>query len=336
MDQSDPASTDPTSNPDDGVTDLGAARLRRRPTDADLDAVLAATLPSRPADPAPGQPRGDLLDEADAGPEPVLDPEIEARITALLAAPLAGDPSDPSHTDSTHPSHTDSTDPARTDGPGPMPARFADRIAEALADEARLRVDPGPLTAAQRSSTTAPHHAFSRPRPRSRTWLAVASVAAAAAVVAVGGSALHLNKRPSGVAAVQDSLTGSPTATPTPGAPAPGAARLHIQLSTTAYDGANLETKAADLLARPAAPLKPLDAESPSVGPIGTQIGLSSCLEALGVSDPTAVSADLATYRGNPAAVVVVTRDSTSEVWVVERSCRPGAPGIIRTATSLP
>ena len=112
----------------------------------------------------------------------------------------------------------------------------------------------------------------------------------------------------------------------------------HIQLSTTAYDAGNLATGARDLIDHPGHPITALAAESPSVGPIGTAIGLGSCLAALGATnpDPEAVSADLATFDGRPAAVVVVTRGGTSTAWAVERSCTLGAPGVLHGATPVP
>ncbi|MFM6848001.1 MAG: hypothetical protein ACKOVB_02735 [Terrabacter sp.] len=261
----------------------------------------------------------DALDQPDQGPEPRLDPAVEARVTALLAA---------------------------APDPGPMPPDVEARISAALADVARLRVDPGPLLEARRGEEAAHRAAPSadsnvvamqaranRPKP---IYLA-AAVAAAAAVVAVGASALHVTKRPNGAAIVGD--TRSSSATPTSG----GAANdgLHTQLSTTAYDRGNLATKARALLDRPGQPLRDLAAESPSIGPIGTAIGLEACLEAVGALDaanptPDAVSADLATFEGRPAVVVVVTRGGASTAWAVERSCSTGTPGVLKGATPVP
>lgn len=267
-------------------------------------------------------PDHDHLGDLDAfghGPEPRLDPAVEAQVTALLAA---------------------------APDPGPMPADVEARISAALADVARLRVDPGPLLENRRGedathagapatggNVVAMPTRADRPKP---VYL-VAAVAAAAAVVAVGASALHVTKRPNGAAIVGD--TRSPSATTTAGGPATGG--LHIQLSTTAYDDGNLATKARALLDRPGQPLRELAAESPTIGPIGTPIGLEACLEAigaLGASNPTpdAVSADLATFDGRPAVVVVVTRGGSSTAWAVERSCNTGTPGVLKGATPVP
>ncbi|GAB3873655.1 hypothetical protein [Terrabacter terrigena] len=262
----------------------------------------------------------DHIDHIDGGTEPRLDPTVEARVTALLAA---------------------------APDPGPMPDDVEARISAALADVARLRVDPGPLLdASGRADAGNPDVAAGegnvvpltpragRPKP---IYLA-AAVAAAAAVVAVGASALHVTKRPNGAAIVGD------TRSSTSQAPASGGSTnggLHIQLSTTAYDSVSLAAKARALLDHPDQPLRDLAAESPSIGPIGTAIGLEACLEAIGALDastpsPEAVSADLATYDGRPAVVVVVTRGGASTAWAVERSCSTGTPGVLKGATPVP
>jgi hypothetical protein len=282
-----------------------------RPT---TDPREAGTVPLPQLRPGAAADAHEIEDE---GPEPHLDPEVEAQVQALLA---------------------------EASDPGPMPDAVADRISTALRDAARLRVDPGPLAAGPPSAADA-HDAgltggavlampsrSERPKP---IYL-VAAVAAAAAVVAAGASALHLTKRPNGAAVIGDTFT-STTVSPTP-APTGG---LHIQLSTTAYDAANLATEARRLLVAPGQPIRDLAAEAPSIGPIATPIGLESCLEAIGALNasspaPEAVSADVATYDGRPAVVVVVTRGGTSTAWAVERSCSTGSPGVLKGATPVP
>jgi hypothetical protein len=278
----------------------------------------------RPLD-VPGRPDPSHEIEDDA-PEPHLDADVEARVRALLA---------------------DAPDP------GPMPDAVAERIDRALRDAARLRVDPGPLSTARSGADggtagtegaegTAgtgggavlmmPSRA-ERPKP----IYIVAAVAAAAVVVAVGASALHVTKRPNGAAAVGDTY-GSGAASPSP---SPTPTGLHIQLSTTAYSAGSLAAQARALLDHPGQPIRDLAAESPGIGPIATPIGLEACLEEIGAIDgatpaPEAVSADLATFDGRPAVVVVVTRSGASTAWAVERSCTTGAPGLLKDATPVP
>jgi hypothetical protein len=162
-----------------------------------------------------------------------------------------------------------------------------------------------------------------------------AAVAAAVAVVAGGASLLHLTQRPNGAAVVGGGIL-SPTATQTSGSSGSAPGAPHIQLSTTAYSSANLGERARALIDHPGTPLPDLAAEAPHLGPMATPIGLESCLAALGVTNPGAVSADLATFEGHPAAIVVVSRDGAATAWAVERSCSPGQPGILKDATPVP
>ena len=261
--------------------------------------------------------------EPDPGLDLGLDPELDRHVRALLAD---------------------------VPEPGPMPADVSRRISAALLDEARLRVDPGPLASA--GSDQGRHGTDGRrdtgggallempsARGRRRPAYLVAAVAAAAAVVAVGASALHVTKRPNGAAALGAGYTSGAQATSP--LPAPTADGLHIQLSRTAYTSSGLAAQARILLDHPGPPIGDLAAESPAIGPIATPIGLASCLEAVGAIDaahpaPDSVSADLATFDGRPAAVVVVTRGGASTAWAVARSCTTGAPGVLTGATPVP
>lgn len=258
---------------------------------------------------APPPEAGDSPQTTDGSElNPRLAPEVEAQVRDLLASSAEA---------------------------GPMPEAVEARILQALSAEAHTwrpadhRVPPIPRRLGQTD-----HDVLSpliRQRQRPRTLFAAAAVAAAAAVVAVGGSTLHLNER-SGETAV--AVAASP---PTPSSPGPGTdPRVHIQLSTTAYDASNLTTRARTLLASPGAPLRDGAAEAPSLGPIATRIGLASCLRALGVTSPEAVSADLATYAGEPAAIIVVTDDGRTTAYAVRRSCTTDAPEVLLGATPVP
>jgi len=266
--------------------------------------------PAIPSPPGRDDPSDDVT--------PELDPAVDAQVRDLLA---------------------------NVPDPGPMPEHVAGRIEAALAQAARLRVDPGPLTG---SGTDAAHPTPDealganvlalRSRPnRPRPLHLAAAVAAAIAVVAAGASALQLSQRPNGAAIIGDSFS-SPASTGSTSDPGGSGStgRIHIQLSTTAYDAGTLATRARELLDHPAAPIRDLAAEAPHLGPIATPIGLRSCLTALGVADPAAVTADLGTYEGKPAAIIVVTRDGSATAWAVERSCSEGQPGILEPATPVP
>lgn len=249
------------------------------------------------------------------GREPALDPDVEAQVRRLLA---------------------------NVPDPGSMPEAYARRITTALAEEARLRVGPGPLTHDEHrphggSADDRVRTPLIRQQQRRGPVFAGAAVAAAAAIVVLGGSALHLNKRAPDAAAVvssQSSTAPGPTAGAGRSTPATDPA-IHIQVSTTAYDAANLTTRARDLLAAPGPALHDLGAEAPGLGPIATPIGLGSCLAAIS-APPGEVSVDLATWDGLPAAIIVTHTDAGVVAFVVERSCTTGNPGLLRGATAVP
>lgn len=242
----------------------------------------------------------------DAVPGGHLAPELELRVRDLLAAAAPTEP---------------------------MPEAVEARITRALADEAaarRRRTSPlHPVPPVPRRPGQADHDVLTpliRQRQRPRPLLAAAAVAAAAALVAVGGSALHLSASSSGPPVA---VAGSaPTRT--------ALATVHIQLSTTAYDAGNLVVRAKELLASPSTPLREGAAEAPALGPIATEIGLASCLEALQAPTPDAVSADLATYAGQPAAIIVVTSGGVSTAYAVRRSCTTGDAQVLHESTPLP
>ncbi|OFE14219.1 hypothetical protein BA895_11425 [Humibacillus sp. DSM 29435] len=267
----------------------------------------------RPHDRGPAPARLDEPDEADEAGPSLSDgatPEIDAAVISLLAA--AGGPSD----------EADLTDAEV------MPPDVADRIMVAIADAARLRVDPGPLTTTERGATVTPFVA----RPNRRTpWMAVAAVAAAVAVIAVGGSALHLNKRPNGAAALNDTTTSASITTPQP---TPRLGAVHIQTSDTPYAAGNLADRARTLLTSPGPQLD--TATAASAGPVATPAGLTSCLTGLKIGEASDVSVDLATFDGSPAAILVVTNDRESNAWVVARTCTAADPAVIKTATAVP
>lgn len=243
-----------------------------------------------------------------------LDPAVEARVRELLAA---------------------------APDPGPMPEHVTQRIESLLSDEVALRVDPGPITHSDPDQAViAP---LIRQRQRPRPLLAVAAVAAAAAVVAVGGSALHLNKRANGTASVGNPSTAvtTPTVSSDPTGPiaapvGPSRPNFHLQLSETDYTAADLAEQARAMLNHPGAPIQVLAAESPTLGPIATEVGLASCLTAHSLPTDVPVNVDLATYEGRPAAIIVVTEDGRSTVRVVERTCTAGHPAPLTEPTPVP
>ena len=287
----------------------------------------------QPTTPAPHSPE---LGDAAAVPADDLPPDVDAAVRRLLAA---------------------------LPDPGPMPTPVAGRVGAALAEAARLRIEPGPLSAlpepqwgpmsgplSETGSTAPPGTAAERDaavlapliarRQRPRPVLALAAVAAAAALVAVGGSALHLTKRPLGAASLGNPgfttvATNGPRSTPsdTLGSSDPD---LHIQLSRTAYDAASLPTLARELVNQPDAPVPVLAAEAPLLGPIATEVGLRSCLAELGVPPDADVHADLASYEGEPAAVIMTSLRGRATAYVVGRECSTGRSALVAGPTPVP
>ncbi len=259
--------------------------------------------------------------------------------------------------------------------PGPMPPTLVDRIAASLAAEQQGRARsavgqplgsrvvsapgaPSPLTRLQRPE----RHVRTR-NVRRRAWqrpvLSIAGAAAAVVVVgALGTSLFHSTQNGSGASASaaggaqlysasqsasssasssQQAAAGSNGAEGSNGAAASTPPDLVVGLSSTAYSASNVALAARRLLPTRGPALRPLASEAPAIGPIGTPIGARACLAALRVPASDSAVVDIATYEGQPAAVIVTsTRTGVSTVYVVKRSCRPGHPSVLRPALGLP
>lgn len=221
--------------------------------------------------------------------------------------------------------------------PGPMPAHLVDRITASLAAEQAAR-----------------QHAVTSLAQRRKVRRGLGLAAAAAVVVALGGTALMTGTGPGAVTALfthtgSDSAGSSPASGAAesasrgadPSAPKglsdrtdPGPAVAHQ--SGTAYRSASLAAQAAAFLAHPGAPLRPLGAEPPSIGPIGTENGLRSCLGALGLPSATGVTADVATLDGRPAALLVVRHGAGHAAYAVGRDCTAGHPALLAGPVTMP
>lgn len=218
--------------------------------------------------------------------------------------------------------------------PGPMPEDVFARICTALDREAAARAeaaraeddglsedlglaDGSPLERVGASSTR-------RPRRWGRVLLA------AAGVVVVGGVA---------TVALRANGTGRGETAAIPGnqgAGQAGGAALHIQISGSGYTQGGLATQARTLINAPAASVLPTDAEAVGIGPIATDVGLGACLASLGEAGASAVTVDIATYDGRPAAIIVVTKGATTTAYAVQRDCSTGDPRIIQDSVPVP
>lgn len=157
-----------------------------------------------------------------------------------------------------------------------------------------------------------------------RRWPLAAIAAAGVAVLAIAGAV-----------AVNQAHSGSGLASiPPPGSTGGSAGSVHVQVSTAAYTQDGLVAGAQTLIASPGPDASVGDA--PSAGPLVTQAGAASCVDALGASDAGAVSIDVATYEGQPAAIVVVRRSDATAVYAVQRDCGDGDPGVIQDAVPVP
>jgi hypothetical protein len=116
----------------------------------------------------------------------------------------------------------------------------------------------------------------------------------------------------------------------------PTNANLHIQLSSTDYRSITLAAQTRQMVTNPDIPLQVLAAEAPTLGPIATEVGLESCLGALGLPTDVPIHVDLATYEGAPAAVIAVTRGGETTVRVVDRTCQAGGAGLLADAILVP
>ncbi len=196
-------------------------------------------------------------------------------------------------------------------------------------------------------------------RRRAPRWLG-----AAAGVAVLGGAALVTAQLVGGSTAVDSSSAGgaadSSVAEQAPTALAGPGAGLQALATGRDYGPATLPDQVDDLVADARSGAGPGEApaaggtqedESPgdqsaqgsdggaeprsgstlpaALGPLSTPAGVDECLAALGAGGQVPLAVDLATYQGEPAAVIVLpsTRGGV-DVWVVSRTCTTGADGV--------
>ena len=229
--------------------------------------------------------------------------------------------------------------------PGPMPADLSRRIEESLGQAAVRRAgdhelfdelgfgDPEAVVPVDEANDVVVFDAHGEDESRGertlvpfvrRRWPMVGVAAAGVAVLALAGAVV-----------VNQTRTGSGLASLPPQNGAGGSAgSVHVQVSTTAYTKDGLATAAQMLLDSPGPDASVGDA--PSSGPLVTQAGAAACVAALGATDAGAVSIDLASYEGQPAAIVVVRRSDSTVVYAVQRDCGDGDAGVIQDAVPVP
>jgi hypothetical protein len=241
--------------------------------------------------------------------------------------------------------------------PGPMPAHLVDRINASITAEQEARAGSSVVSLDERR----------------RPWRRIGLAAAAAAVAAVAVPALLTGTGPGGMLA---SLSGahqgsaarsassraleSSTQSPAPstadgsaghpataGAGTPSAAGkdarmaapgggVTVYASNAAYTTAGFAEQLRGFVDHPGHPMQPLAAESPSIGPAGTPIGLQPCVQSLHLDSSARVMVDLATFDGAAAVVLVVRTDTGQTGWAMPRTCTTGHTNPFAGPVALP
>jgi hypothetical protein len=215
--------------------------------------------------------------------------------------------------------------------PGPVPPDVLDRITSTLRSlqeeqQADVRQRAALYPVAGGATIARPRH-----RPAGRAlWLA-----AAAAVVLAGGGAVMSRL-------ADDTSPRDSAATASAGASESAAARsatdergttqgdllAPVYASGTRYRSADLVRQAQDLLDRRRLAGGPADSDAAA---LPRRRAVAGCLQAVGPTGSTLRAADLATYEGRPAVVLVLATSRGLEVRVTARTCPPGTAAL-RTA----
>ncbi|KRE42861.1 hypothetical protein [Knoellia sp. Soil729] len=238
--------------------------------------------------------------------------------------------------------------------PGPMPDDLVHRIQSALTELPALD-GPG-----EGHADGGRDEDVSRGTPASRSswWGRHAGRAAVAAVVLLGGGAVASGSlgilggggdstSAAGSSAEggsqTESLSGSrgDAGAPRDSSSGQGASTQEAALgpvlvrhSGRSYTAGDLPEQVAGVATGTTTP--PLTAESPAIGPIGTEVGVRSCLAALGLPRASAADVDLASLDGTPAAVLVITLGGERTAYAVGRDCTTGNPSLLAGPVTVP
>jgi hypothetical protein len=230
--------------------------------------------------------------------------------------------------------------------PGPMPEDLVHRIQSTLAE---LPAPDGSLEHDVSRGTSSPG--------RWSWWGRHAGRAAVAAVVLLGGGAVASSSlgllggdgssTSAGSSAEGGSQPGSQSgqrgdagalgdssAEQGAGSREVALGRVVVRHSGRDYTSSDLPSQLADVTS--GATMAPPAAESPGIGPIGTELGVRSCLVALGLPRASAADVDLASLDGTPAAVLVVRLGGERTAYAVGRDCTTGNPALITGPVTLP
>lgn len=230
--------------------------------------------------------------------------------------------------------------------PGPMPDDLVARIRSALADLPPLSADGAatPDDVPRETGTSG----------GSPWWARHGGKLAVAAVLVVGGGAVASGQlgllagqggSSSDSAAAGSSGSDERAVTEDGSAAHPDAfgaesdaGPVVVRMSGRSYTAAGLaaEVKGAQTAPQTAPRIGPLTAESPAIGPIGSELGVRSCLEGLGLPRGSGADVDLAFVDGTPAAVLVVTVGGGRTAYAVGRDCSTGNPSLLAGPVPVP
>ncbi len=230
--------------------------------------------------------------------------------------------------------------------PGPMPAYLVERISASLAAEQAQRAHSSV------GSSVTPMLATRR-RP-GRLLFVIAGAAAAVVLIGVLGTTIFATNglTTSSDSAASGARSGAPVAggatalrdtAATPPSEAYKAApnsvatpaSIQIRVSSVRYTDATFVGQARALRDVLFDFPRPMAAESSTLGPNGSVEGLVDCLSALGAAGAQTVQADLALYEGQPAVIIVATRNGIPTAYVVGRGCSRTHADVLRPATTL-
>jgi hypothetical protein len=249
--------------------------------------------------------------------------------------------------------------------PDPMPGHVVDRINASLAAEQAER--------ATKTSETSVTPLLSRVRRRpARVLFATAGAAAAAVLIAALGSTLTSLQPQSDTSAtaarpaapraaapsVADPTSGSAQGLERTGGTAPAAgdpaaaagpapantdAQVQLRQSEVDYTRASFVTQARNLAQAEQfaladrIPPKAAASEGAKVAEgAGTAAGLPGCLRAIGADRAQVVQADVSTYEGKPAVVIVATTNGRTVAYAVEPRCGPAGAFLLHPAITVP
>lgn len=224
--------------------------------------------------------------------------------------------------------------------PDPMPDHLVERINASLA-AAQAQRAAGPS-----HESVTPLVTSTRRRP-GRLLFGLAGAAAAVALITVVGGTLFRTIVPSGsdtsVAGAISSSSREAGSGASPGAldkaatdSASTPAQIQIRRSETRYTQAGFASQARTLRSAAFGPSRATASDSPALARMGTAVGLTDCLRAVGAAGAQLVRADLAFYEGVPAVIIVATTDGIPVAYAVGQECSLADAAILHPAVSLP